>query len=163
MHCRMFQFPQLPMLWIKKVLHHYIVLYQVRDHKVEYMDPADGLMHRVTIEAFAEIWSGVLILLAPGNDFVPRNEKVPNIQRFFYLLQPHRNILIQSLVGAMLYTVLGLSTSIYIQKITDYVLVDRNLNLLNLLSVGMIDSYFADATFNWGSEKHIYSSDRSTN
>jgi len=44
----------------------------------------------------------------------------------------------QSLMGAILYTVLGLSTSIYIQKITDYVLVDRNLKLLNLLSVTMV-------------------------
>jgi ATP-binding cassette subfamily B protein len=84
------------------------------------------------------MWSGVLILMAPGNNFMAGNEKISNIRRFFYLLKPHRSILIQSLFGAILYTVLGLSTSIYIQKITDYVLIDRNLNLLNLLSVGMI-------------------------
>jgi ATP-binding cassette subfamily B protein len=102
------------------------------------MDPGDGLVHKVTCEIFAQMWSGVLILMAPGNNFMAGNEKISNIRRFFYLLKPHRSILIQSLFGAILYTVLGLSTSIYIQKITDYVLIDRNLNLLNLLSVGMI-------------------------
>lgn len=47
-------------------------------------------------------------------------------------------MLIQSLVGAVLYTVLGLSTSIYIQKITDNVLPAGNKNLLNLLSIVML-------------------------
>src|SRR5690554_7467425 len=45
---------------------------------------------------------------------------------------------VQALFGAIIYTVLGLSTSIYIQKITDYVLVDQNIKLLNLMSVVMI-------------------------
>ena len=130
--------PAIAHVIVKKILQHYIVLYRIKDGNVEYMDPADGLMHKETIEVFAEMWSGVLILLAPGNDFIPRNEKISNIQRFIFLLKPHRSILVQSLVGAILYTVLGLSTSIYIQKITDYVLVDRNMKLLNLLSIGMI-------------------------
>jgi len=130
--------PAIAHVIIKKILQHYIVIYHVKDGKVDYMDPADGLMHKLTLKEFADIWSGVLILLAPGNDFIPRNEKVSNIQRFAFLLKPHRSILIQSLIGAVMYTALGLSTSIYIQKITDYVLVDHNLKLLSLLSVIMI-------------------------
>ncbi len=130
--------PAIAHVIVKKILQHYVVLYHVKEGMAEYMDPGDGLMHKVTMEEFAEMWTGVLILLAPGNEFIPRNEKISNLQRFFYLLKPHRSILVQSLVGAVLYTVLGLSTSIYIQKITDYVLVDRNMKLLNLLSVGMV-------------------------
>ncbi len=130
--------PAIAHVIVKKILQHYVVLYHVKAGMAEYMDPGDGLMHKVTMEEFAEMWTGVLILLAPGNEFIPRNEKISNLQRFFYLLKPHRSILVQSLVGAVLYTVLGLSTSIYIQKITDYVLVDRNMKLLNLLSVGMV-------------------------
>jgi ATP-binding cassette subfamily B protein len=52
-------------------------------------------------------------------------------------VQPHKTILVQALVGAILFTVLGLAMSIYIQK-TDYVLVDGNRKLLNLLSISMI-------------------------
>ena len=44
----------------------------------------------------------------------------------------------QALFGALIYSVLGLSVSVYVGKITDYVLVDENLNLLNLMSVIMI-------------------------
>ncbi|MDO4229041.1 MAG: peptidase domain-containing ABC transporter, partial [Capnocytophaga sp.] len=49
-----------------------------------------------------------------------------------------KSILLQALIGAVIYTALGLSTSIYIEKITDYVLIDGNKRLLNLLSVAMI-------------------------
>ncbi len=38
----------------------------------------------------------------------------------------------------MIYSVLWLSTSVYIGKITDYVLIDKNTNLLNLMGVVMI-------------------------
>ena len=134
--------PAIAHVIVKEILQHYVVLYRVKNGNAEYMDPADGDMHKVAIGEFTGIWSGVLILLAPGNDFIPGNEKIPNIQRFIYLLKPHHSILVQSLVGAILYTILGLSTSIYIQKITDYVLIDHNMNLLNLLSVGMLAILF---------------------
>lgn len=102
------------------------------------MNPAYGKIETYTTEEFAKIWTGVLILLEPNEYFEQRNEKTSLYQRFYQLIQPHRSILLQALVGAIFYTLLGLSTSIYIQKITDYVLVDGNRRLLNLLSVIMI-------------------------
>lgn len=102
------------------------------------MNPAYGKIETYTTEEFAKIWTGVLILLEPNEYFEQRNEKTGLYQRFYQLIQPHRSILLQALVGAIFYTILGLSTSIYIQKITDYVLVDGNRRLLNLLSLIMI-------------------------
>jgi ATP-binding cassette subfamily B protein len=46
-------------------------------------------------------------------------------------------MLMQAFLGALVYTILGLTTSIYVQKIVDFVLVEGNTRLLNLLSVGM--------------------------
>ncbi len=120
------------------VLHHYVVIYKIKNDNITYMDPADGEMHTFAIEEFMKQWSGVLILLIPDDDFVEENEKVSNFKRFVFLLAPHKSVLTQSLTGAIFYTILGLSTSIYIQKITDNVLPTGNFNLLNLLSVGML-------------------------
>ena len=130
--------PAIAHVIVNKVLHHYIVLYKISDADVEYMDPADGQIHKRTIEEFGDMWTGVLMLLVPGDTFKTGNEKVSNLSRFLYLLKPHKSILTQALIGAIIYTLLGLSTSVYIQKITDYVLVGGNTNLLNLLSVAMI-------------------------
>lgn len=119
-------------------LHHYVVLYKANEKKMTFMDPVDGEMHTHTIEEFMKTWTGVLVILMPNEDFVAKNEKISNFKRFAFLLAPHKSVLVQSLTGAVLYTVLGLSTSVYIQKITDNVLPTGNSNLLNLLSVGML-------------------------
>ena len=122
----------------KEQYQHYVVIYKVHKGKISVMNPAYGKIETYTTEEFAKIWTGVLILLEPNEYFEQRNEKTGLYQRFYQLIQPHRSILLQALVGAIFYTILGLSSSIYIQKITDYVLVDGNRRLLNLLSLIMI-------------------------
>ncbi|HCO66145.1 MAG TPA: peptidase C39, partial [Dysgonomonas sp.] len=131
-------FPAIAHIVVKDVWEHYVVIYKIKKGIVHYMDPADGEMHQKSLEEFNKIWSGVLFLMAPGSQFESRNEKISNLSRFLYLLRPHKSIIIQCFVGAILYTVLGLSTSFYIEKITDNVLVGGNTNLLNLMGIGMI-------------------------
>jgi len=123
---------------VKKVLHHYVVIYKMTQTHVHIMDPGPGKMIKMPIEEFKEMWTGILLLIAPGENFQTGNQKTSMGMRFWHLLKPHKSILVQALFGAIVYTLLGLSTSIYIQKITDYVLIDGNGRLLNLLSIGMI-------------------------
>lgn len=130
--------PAIAHLIVNEQMHHYVVIYKVDKGKITVMDPAFGKMEEHSIDDFSKIWTGVLILLEPNEYFEQRNEKTNLYNRFWNLIQPHKSILIQALLGALVYTILGLSTSIYIEKITDYVLIDGNKRLLNLLSVGMI-------------------------
>ncbi len=119
-------------------LQHFVVIYKMNKQKITIMDPAVGKLIIKKLSDFKEEWSGVLILLVPNDDFNPENQKISLFRRFRILLQPHTTILIQSLFGAVIYTLLGLSMSIFVQKIVDFVLVDGNRNLLNLMSVGML-------------------------
>ncbi len=130
--------PTIAHVIVKEKLHHYIVIYQVAKNFIKIMDPGDGKIHKKSHDEFLKEWTGVLVLLMPKEDFTPTNEKVSVLKRFWFLLKPHKFVLLQALVGAVIYTLLGFSTSIYIQKITDYVLVGGNTNLLNLLSIVMI-------------------------
>jgi ATP-binding cassette subfamily B protein len=111
-------------------------------------------METYTYEEFQKVWTGVLILFAKNDEFKSYNDKTSPIKRFWQLVQPHKTILIQALFGAILFTVLGLAMSIYVQKITDYVLVEGNRNLLNLLSVSMIVIVLLQAYI--GSKKSIF-------
>ena len=130
--------PAIAHVVVQEQLHHFIVIYKVSKDKIEVMDPAFGKMETYTFESFQKIWTGVLILFAQNDDFKIANEKVSPTKRFWQLIQPHKTILFQALFGAIIFTVLGLAMSIYIQKITDYVLVDGNRKLLNLLSISMV-------------------------
>lgn len=130
--------PTIAHVIVKEVLHHYVVIYEVTKSYVKIMDPGDGKIHKKTQEEFKKEWTGVLVLLQPKEDFVIGNEKVSIYKRFWFLLRPHKFVLLQALVGAMVYTLLGFSTAIYVQKITDFVLVGGNTKLLNLLGVIML-------------------------
>lgn len=130
--------PAIAHIVVNGQLHHFVVIYKVEKNKISVMDPAYGKIEEYTFEKFAEIWTGVLILLEPNEYFEQKDERTSIYSRFWHLVQPHKSILLQALIGALVYTILGLSTSIYIEKITDYVLIDGNRRLLNLLSVGMI-------------------------
>lgn len=121
---------------------HYVVIYKIAKTYLEIMDPAWGEIQKLSHEEFKQKWTGVLILLLPGDDFSAGTERVSIEQRFFYLLKPHRSVLLQVLTGAVVYTILGLSTSIFLQKIVDNVLPDGNMNLLNLMGVIMIGIIF---------------------
>lgn len=130
--------PAIAHIIVNKQFHHYVVIYKVNKGIISVMDPGEGKVKKYTIEEFAQVWTGVLILLEPNEYFEQKDEAVSLYSRFWNLVQPHKSILFQALIGALIYTLLGLSTSIYIQKITDYVLIDGNERLLNILSVGMI-------------------------
>lgn len=129
-------------------LQHYVVLYRVTDQEVVLMDPADGQIYRKTPDEFKNVWTGMLVLLIPDETFKIGNEKTSVMQRFGQLMQPYRGILVQTLFGALIYTILGLSSAIYVQKIVDNVLVNGNRNLLNLLSIVMIGLLFIQIFIN---------------
>ncbi|WP_126243529.1 peptidase domain-containing ABC transporter [Chitinophaga rhizosphaerae] len=130
--------PAIAHVVVKGVLHHYVVIYRVTKTDVTVMDPADGQYHHIPHDTFKQMWTGVLVILMPGDDFRAGNERTSHLARFWFLLRPHRTVVAQALFGAIIYTVLGLSTSIYVQKIVDNVLVEGNRNLLNLLGIIMI-------------------------
>jgi len=130
--------PAIAHVIVKEVLHHYMVVYEVTPSHVKVMDPADGNMRKIDHQEFKKIWTGILLLIIPTESFSRGDKQIPLFSKFLELIQPHRDIMIQSLAGALVYTILGLSMSIYIQKIVDHVIIDANQNLLNLLSIGMI-------------------------
>ncbi|MBT8245769.1 MAG: peptidase domain-containing ABC transporter [Winogradskyella sp.] len=146
--------PAIAHIVVNKQLHHYVVIYKVTKSNITYMDPGKGKMVTKKISDFKAEWTGVLILFAKAEDFKTYNEKTSAFKRFWDLIQPHKTILIQALIGAAVFTILGLAMSIYVQKITDYVLVGGNRKLLNLLSIGMVIIVLLQAYI--GSKKSIF-------
>ncbi len=117
---------------------HYVVLLSVDNKVLKTMNPETGKIETETKEEFLKKWTGYIVILVPNDDFEIKNEKISNISRLFFLLKPHKAVLLQVLFGAIFFSIIGLSTSIYIQKLTDFVFVNGNKNLLNLMSIGMI-------------------------
>ncbi len=130
--------PAIAHVIVKEQLQHYVVVYKVTKTHVTYMDPGDGCMHQKSREEFNKEWTKVLVIMEPEESFRRGNEKKSIVSQFMALLMPHKSVMLQALFGALVYSILGLSTAVYVGKITDYVLVDKNLNLLHLMGMIMI-------------------------
>ncbi|TKC08631.1 peptidase domain-containing ABC transporter [Pedobacter frigoris] len=130
--------PAIAHMLVNGILQHFVVIDKVDKKFVHIMDPIDGHLHLKSHEEFKSSWTGALVLLLPAEEFEAGNQKTSLQGRFWNLIKPHKNILIQALFGAVVYTILGLSTSIFVQKLVDFVLVDGNRNLLNLMGMAMI-------------------------
>jgi len=123
---------------IDQRLRHYVVLVGWTPKYARVMDPAVGWVEKWTHEKFHAVWTGVLILIAPGADFQPGDHTVSPWRRLWGLLRPHSGVLVQAFVSAIVTTILGLGISVYVQKIVDNVIPDGNRQLLNLLGVAML-------------------------
>ena len=130
-------------------LQHFVVIYKIGRDKIWIMDLVTGEIKAELIEEFMQKWTGMLLLIVPDEDFVKRNEKVSIIYRFWFLFKPHRKVFIQALFGSLIYTVIGLISAICIQKIIDYVIPERNFNLLHLICIILIVSTLLSVFINF--------------
>lgn len=130
--------PAIAHIVVREMLQHFVVVYKAKDNEVVYMDPADGKMHTKYYDEFQKIWTGILVIMEPEETFKKGNMKTSLTAKFLSLLVPHKSMMFQAVFGALIYSILGLSTAIYVGKITDYVLIDKNVNLLNLMGVIML-------------------------
>jgi ATP-binding cassette, subfamily C, bacteriocin exporter len=130
--------PAIAHIIVKERLHHFVVISKVTKDYIEVMDPGDGQLKRKSHEEFKKEWTGVLILLLPGDNFVTTDQTTSAGKRFWSLLYPHKAIIAQALVGAIIFAILGLASAVYLGKIVDHVLPAGNVNLLNLLGVAMV-------------------------
>ncbi len=123
---------------IDNMLNHFIVVYKIEKKYVLVMDPGVGELKKLNKDEFEDIWGGTLVILIPSEEFVKENKKTSPIKVFIGLVKPHKTILFEAFIGAIITTILGLSSAIYMQKIVDNVLIEGNKNLLNLMSLIMI-------------------------
>ncbi len=141
--------PSIAHMRTERNLFHFVVLTGIGKNRVKYMDPEHGSIQRTGREDFLRQWTGVLVILAPAPTFRKSVGNPSPASRLFGLVKPFRPILLQALLGAVLYSLLGLSTSLFVQKIVDFVLINRNLNLLNIMGVAMIFILLARMLVSW--------------
>jgi ATP-binding cassette, subfamily C, bacteriocin exporter len=119
---------------------HFVVLHEVGPRGVVVADPGRGIV-KLSREVFEQQWSGYLLLMTPSEtapQAAPAQEVKSPAGRFWKLLSAHRGVLLEGVVCALVMTLLGISTSYFVQHLVDSVLVRGETKLLNALGIGMI-------------------------
>lgn len=135
-----FPLPAIAHVVIDKKLAHYIVVHKITKKQIIVADPAKGIV-KYTPKEFFEIWTGVLILLVPTQDFKTGKETRGLYERFFHLLLPQKGILIEVFLASIIYTILGIIVAFYMQFLIDDILPNGLNNTLHIISLGMVGLY----------------------
>jgi ABC-type bacteriocin transporter len=123
--------------WQENNRNHFVVLYKASPRRVIIGDPASGL-RRLTPAEFQKYWTGVLVLIAPTVRLRDAIKSKSPFSRLCSLILPHRRLFLDALIAAVLLTVLGLTSSFFIQALVDYVFVLGRKPALNWLGLGML-------------------------
>ncbi|MEN3026977.1 MAG: peptidase domain-containing ABC transporter [Chlorobiota bacterium] len=128
--------------------YHFVVLYRVEANRLQLGDPARGLVW-VPMEDFLAQWTGVVVILAPREEFQEAEVGSSRWRLFWRLLRPHRGWLLQAFVGALLTTLLGMAPALYTGFLLDVVIPTGNTVLLHALSIALVATVALRAFFGW--------------
>ncbi len=131
--------PEIPLPAIAHVVleerySHYLVVVKFKGNQVVLMDPAEGIFKKMTTESFKKIWSGIVVLLIPGNAFCEKSAS-SNWEKFVELAAPHRGALLLALGTSVITGISGLALSVYIKKTVDVMWAGKDNSLLDSASV----------------------------
>jgi len=121
-------------------LGHFVVLHRVKKNSVVIADPARGV-RKLSREEFCSRWSGYLLIVLRDDTRTLRasaDAPVAPWRRLLGLLSCHKPVLAEGFVCALLMTLLGITTSYFVQHLVDSVLVRGEARLLNALGIGMV-------------------------
>ncbi len=121
--------------WSEDGRNHFVVIFKQTSRRVTIGDPALGV-RKLTPEVFRSHWTGILILLKPTLDL--RELSTPSVSKLWSLVGHHRKLFLDTLLAAVLMTILGLALSFFIQVLVDFVFLVGAEPALNWLGLGML-------------------------
>jgi ATP-binding cassette subfamily B protein len=113
---------------------HFVVVHGITGQQIVLADPARGIL-RLPLQEFAGIWTGVLVLLVPGPETGSCLDSESVWSRFLNLIRPQRSTILAAFVAALVFALLGMTPSLYLQLLVDRVVPEKNWGLLRWLSV----------------------------
>lgn len=126
---------------------HWVVLYSMRRNQYIVADPAIGVRYLNAAE-LTEGWKDWVILLLqpnPSTFYAQPNDPIVGAEQLWLRLSPYRNILIEAVLCASLIGLLSLASPIFIQILTDDVLIQRDTQLLASVVLAVIVTYVVRA------------------
>lgn len=133
--------------YIENGVGHFIVIYGIKKDNLIIFDPAvglitvnkDGFFNSNYTESSPYIWSGILIFLKPGKDFIKNSEETNNRKLWKLILFQRKNA-IKIIFLSFLSMLLSISMSFYFQIIIDIIIPNKwtyTLILITFIFIGL--------------------------
>ncbi len=114
----------------------WLVIGKVSDNQLLVQDPREALPQTLTYEAFANLWTGRLILVARRASLSDPYRRF-GVAWFVDAVKKYRRPLTEVLVGSFFLQLFGLLSPLFFQVIIDKVFVHRGISTLEVLALGL--------------------------
>ncbi|WAL58763.1 peptidase domain-containing ABC transporter [Thermocoleostomius sinensis] len=122
---------------------HWVVLYGKRGHRYVVADPAIGLRY-LSEDELTDGWKDWVILLLepdPSRFYAQSSDRVDGVAQFWTRVLPYRHILLEAVLCASLIGLLSLASPVFIQILTDDVLIQGDTRLLFGVVIAVVVMY----------------------
>jgi len=117
--------------------YHWVVVYGISKKYVWIADPGEGFK-KLSVTEFEHGWTGNCLTFEKTRDVEIESGDLSPWKRFLSYIVPHKRILRDLFLAALLMQLFGLVTPVFIQNLIDRVIVHQNYSLLNLMIIGVL-------------------------
>lgn len=139
-HDKNLHLPVIAHVIVNNEFSHFVVVYAKKNHTLLIADPGKG-KYKSSIDDFSNIWTGVLVIATPNENYKPVKQTVPKITSFLPRILKEKRIVTLILVISLILTGLGIGGSYYFQELIDTLIPTQNLTMLNLISIAVLSLY----------------------
>lgn len=119
-------------------LNHFVIIHKIKRDKVIILDPAKG-KEKKSIDEFFKSFDGVLLLLAPNNEFnIGKIKGQGMLSKFIQLLLPQKSLFIYSIIASVILTIIGIVSAFFNKVLMDEILPYNLKNQLNIFVIGFL-------------------------
>ncbi|MBK2124614.1 peptidase domain-containing ABC transporter, partial [Fangia hongkongensis] len=116
-------------------LNHFVVLKKVRKNKIFIHDPAVGVV-TMNLDEASQHFTGVALEITPQTELHLLDESKLRLRHFFNALPGLTGVIFQIFIVSTALEIFGILSPLFLQFVTDDVLVTRDYQLLELLCIG---------------------------
>lgn len=127
---------------------HYVVVYGMKKGRLILADPAKGKLKKAP-EEFGNEWTGIVLTTTPKDDYQPVQDKSNGLTSFVPLLVSHKKTIAGIVLLSFILTGFGIIGSYYFQMIIDRIVPSRSVNLLEIISIGLLSMYVIQTLFQY--------------
>lgn len=132
--------PAIAHVVIEGGLLHYVIIEKVKKNKIYIVDPGQGYVV-YAVEEFCNMWTGILVLMTPTQQFTKGQDTPNNIFRFFSLMKRQINLLLPLFIASIFFNIFSLIGAFYFKFLIDDIVTSQLLQTLHIISIGIIILY----------------------
>lgn len=129
---------------------HYVVITAVHKNYLVVADPDPTVkVHRVTIDEFDHIWTGIAFLMQPTQDYKPQKDDGDSLWATSKILLRQKHIIFVIILATFLSTLITIGGAFFLQQIVDQYVARKMLTTLNVAAISLLVAYLFHGVFHY--------------